>query len=423
MKIVVGGETDSKETTAHQIKRSSVIKRKFLVLAGTVIFNLILYYLVMRNFGQSIETRLFEVYALDPYEAEFVAQLVTFFYAAFLPGYLLWFLLGYSSIRTLISVLVISGLPLGLERMFRSEESCFNQRTGEPLQWYVLRSNGELITSTVDGFDPVSKEMRQPVTPEICRIIYQQSQGIWPKEIVANLDEVEFFDGISGQPKIWFSEDGKGRVRLFDAEGFSQDRQRLLPVTPEIMERIKASSSQMSEVSPIENKQTSSPRPSVYDPLMPDNYEENTLFIGTVSKQTGPDAESAIRSLEAALYENARKQGISAAEFPAAFYAEGYFSETLAGDMARLRESALTGKMRAAILVELESKCSASSMLEGVFSCTTYAEVRLIDQGAAKSSKSHLKGTSASISKEEALASSVRQLVEANPASFHIPFQ
>ncbi len=53
---------------------------------------------------------------------------------------------------------------------------CFNQSTGAPLKWYVMRDDRIVLFDTA-GYDPLSGDPKLPVTPDICRAYQKQLSG------------------------------------------------------------------------------------------------------------------------------------------------------------------------------------------------------------------------------------------------------
>jgi hypothetical protein len=62
-----------------------------------------------------------------------------------------------------------------------------------------------------------------------------------PREItIGDVDKYDWFDPVTGQPRVWYSLTTERGFRFFDGRGVDpHDRQELKPVSPEIIERIK----------------------------------------------------------------------------------------------------------------------------------------------------------------------------------------
>lgn len=124
------------------------------------------------------------------------------------------------------------------------QDICFNQRTGHPLKWYVIRSNGEVQLFDSGGYDPQLGQEKLPVTSEICSIHQNQLRGVTTKRILGNLSDVKLV-GSRSETRVWFYETTEGTIELFDSPGFHPKTHALLtPVQAsnerEIKERISA---------------------------------------------------------------------------------------------------------------------------------------------------------------------------------------
>jgi hypothetical protein len=108
---------------------------------------------------------------------------------------------------------------------------CFNQRTGEPLRWYVVRRDGEVQLFDSGGFDPILGAEKRPVTPEICEFFSKQKNGTRSKWITGYLPSVKLI-GSQGETRVWYHNGSDDTIELFDGPGFDPiTRESLAPVT------------------------------------------------------------------------------------------------------------------------------------------------------------------------------------------------
>jgi hypothetical protein len=57
-----------------------------------------------------------------------------------------------------------------------------------------------------------------------------------PRRITANVSTIEFFDPISGRPRVWYYKASDGSYELFDARGFHPgSSEPLIPATKEVV--------------------------------------------------------------------------------------------------------------------------------------------------------------------------------------------
>lgn len=114
-------------------------------------------------------------------------------------------------------------------------DPCFNQRTGEPLKWYITKADGTVILYDSGGFDPSTGLEKRPVTTQVCKIFEQQRNGVRAKQITGEVKTIQFFDPVSGEPRVWYHRSPLGKFDLFDREGFHPTTGELLvPVTREL---------------------------------------------------------------------------------------------------------------------------------------------------------------------------------------------
>jgi hypothetical protein len=127
-------------------------------------------------------------------------------------------------------VLIYGHVPL--VHALLGSDACFNQRTGEPLKWYVQDPNGDIFLFDSGGFDVARATQKVPVTPAICSAFARQKVNGRPHRIIADVQSVEFFDPNNGRPRVWYSKAPDGSYLLFDASGFNPSTgESLLTIT------------------------------------------------------------------------------------------------------------------------------------------------------------------------------------------------
>jgi hypothetical protein len=150
------------------------------------------------------------------------------------PGRAARFVVGYLFIFALVPSLHVYFDSIG------APDACFNQRTGQPIKWYVAGAGGVVELYDSAGYDKLGNQ-KLPVTQEVCDIFAREQNGIVPKQIVADVSAVQFFDPTSGAPKVWYSQAADGSTVLYDGRGFDPKTSKLLaPVTADVVEMLKA---------------------------------------------------------------------------------------------------------------------------------------------------------------------------------------
>ena len=134
-------------------------------------------------------------------------------------------------------VLIYGHVPL--VHALLGSDACFNQRTGEPLKWYVQEPNGDIALFDSGGFDTARATQKLPVTPAICSAFARQKVNGRPHLITADVHSIEFFDPNNGRPRVWYSKAQDGSFALFDASGFNPSTgEKLTPITKDIVVEI-----------------------------------------------------------------------------------------------------------------------------------------------------------------------------------------
>src|SRR5206468_9087638 len=101
-----------------------------------------------------------------------------------------------------------------------SRSSFFGHVTGETLKWCADTPEGIRVFDS-PGVDSLYGIQLQPCTAEQIISLRQQSVGIrGPQRIrVADLQSLEFFDPVSGRPKVCYYRASDGSYELFDGPG------------------------------------------------------------------------------------------------------------------------------------------------------------------------------------------------------------
>lgn len=195
----------------------------------------------------NIQRLFYEDLGLSQAWSSLIAVVGSFFYALAWVPLTLWtfrVLVWRFSARQLIVafacwVFVYGHVPL-LHALLGAD-ACFNQRTGAPMKWFVQDADGRIVLFDSSGFDIVTRVEKRPVTPDICSSFARQKTNDRPRKITANVTTIEFFNPISGRPRIWYYKKSDGTYELFDSRGFHPgSSEPLLPVTKDIVVDIKA---------------------------------------------------------------------------------------------------------------------------------------------------------------------------------------
>lgn len=124
-----------------------------------------------------------------------------------------------------------------LSMFFFSRGTYFGHSTGEVMKWYAETPEG-LRYFDSPGFDPKYGIKLKPVTSDMMVKFQKKMMGMQPKRIILKTVEgFEFFDSITGEPKVWYHIDKERSYEFFDRPGYHPTfNVELKPVTPEIVQ-------------------------------------------------------------------------------------------------------------------------------------------------------------------------------------------
>src|SRR5690606_3483115 len=86
--------------------------------------------------------------------------------------------------------------------LLMGDNVCFSQSSGDAQKWFIQDQAGNILLFDSDGFTS-SGESKKVVTQQICRDYMRQQTGNRPQLLTGSLDQIEFFDSVTGTPKVW----------------------------------------------------------------------------------------------------------------------------------------------------------------------------------------------------------------------------
>jgi len=126
-----------------------------------------------------------------------------------------------------ITALCSLGIYYGTENVF------FDRTTGRHAKYYIKTLEGFKFSSTED-FDPKFGVRYRPINEEVIKEYY-----FWQKtgkvQSIPKVRAGQYFDMITGEPIVWYSERPGGKIKLFPLPGYDPKTGQLLkPITREI---------------------------------------------------------------------------------------------------------------------------------------------------------------------------------------------
>lgn len=225
-------------------KRAVIIALGLLAIAAVVLFVtsprvLALYYLYWGR--DSFRQLFYEGLGLSEATSSLLSTILAFFYGV---AWILYTAYLFSLSRSLDFkkmalgfvgfIIVYASAPLA--HVIYSQVGpvvCFNQATGKPQAWYVIRS-GSIYIFDSDGFDATDGTKKLPVTREVCRAYEQQRR----REVPQKLGYEKAFE-LPGS-SVWFWSSGTV-LEVYDRPGLRPGTNDLLQTTtPELSAQLTA---------------------------------------------------------------------------------------------------------------------------------------------------------------------------------------
>lgn len=119
-------------------------------------------------------------------------------------------------------------------------EANFAFSSGEARRFYAVTPEG-IRTFPEDGNDPKYGIKLQPITPDIVESIERARRGLRPEPVPRErIPTLEFFNGNTGQPRIWYLQTPDGQYDLFYSAGFHLALGLpLRPVTTDVVQAVR----------------------------------------------------------------------------------------------------------------------------------------------------------------------------------------
>ncbi len=172
------------------------------------------------------------ILGLDLMPSRVVAILATMVTIMLLPWVTSFLLLGRRKKELFIATAIVVAL-FYLSLHFGTTEVFFDRSTGEPAKYYIKTMEGFKFSSSGD-FDPKFGIKYKFITPEVVKeYFFWQRTG--KLEVIPEVIPGRYFDMITGEPIVWYSEEPDGTIKLFPLPGHDPATGELLkPITKEI---------------------------------------------------------------------------------------------------------------------------------------------------------------------------------------------
>lgn len=195
------------------------------------------------------------------------------------------------SVGVIVALIVLQSTFL----FFAERNRYFSATTGEPTKYYTINPMTQEIQvfdrEVYDAFGQKSQRVNFEIAQQIER---QRATRHFPNEEIPPERIKNFYDFSSGQPLVYYSQDGQGRIHLYLRDGYDiKTGVQLQPVTATVVDQATVQNAS-SVVSPVLPAQDNSPPPTA--PSLPQ-------IVGTTISTTPPPPvgglnEEQIRAIE-----------------------------------------------------------------------------------------------------------------------------
>jgi hypothetical protein len=360
-----------------------------------------------------------------------------FFYAIAVPYTLRWLTTGKKSVQAFIALLIVFG-STPLLHVFL--DANFDQTTGVGQKFYVWHPGGELVLSDKGGIDPDTGVEKKIITAQIASIIIRQKKGIRPNRILSDPRKLQFFDGLTGRPLVWFSVSPDNNYRFYDAEGFDFDfNAQLIPVAAEVAadarrraddadlkmqsdakeraERAAAAAKEQSDQAAADAKRKA--RDDLQRLFGVASYPDKAVLVGARARQRSDStSQQAAQAIIRYAISSASQSGTTAWELRSAIYDSPYFDALVDGDSTSLEDSGLAQRIKVVLLIVVDSSCKPTTSVGGLTSCTVVAQTRALGPSRSSWRAGTLTEVGIGGTRDDAIIQASQNLVDRRPELF-----
>jgi hypothetical protein len=268
---------------------------------------------------------------------------------------------------------------------FLSRGTYFGHTKGEAIKYYAMTPEGIRFFDS-PGYDPKYGIELKPVTPDIMMKYQKRAMGMQPKKIeIVKINNTEFFDPITGDPKVWYYLDSNENYEFFNGPGFHPVyKVELQPVTTEIIQAYQKKLNEIHETealaqqkkNQLEKEQQQVSYLNKYLNLsiqnQPDFKEAAILIIDEDHKERNDLNRIIIAYLES---KNAKSLlGL----FKTPFIQDGIFEKVFSGDSTKLKDLQVIKHADCVILGKISSNYKTNPELQNVISAEIGLEIKVI---------------------------------------------
>jgi hypothetical protein len=283
-----------------------------------------------------------------------------------------------------IIVIVLLLYNLGLYGV--TKRSYFEFSEGKVLKWYANTPEGIRFFDS-PGFDPKYGTELKPVTPEIIANLEKTKRGQQPNRLTFDsLDEMEFFDRITGETRVWYYKDSFGEYEFFDSSGIHPTYgETLKPVTREILLQIteklendeKQRQEQTERLALEEAKRDHDAYLNRYllSGSLLNHPQSNEVAILVIERES-----SLVEEIDQEMASRLKSKGVNATAslFTGRFVSDGKFEKIFSGDADEIQKLELPKHCDQIVLGKSSVNFTQNLQMEDMISAKVTMEFRII---------------------------------------------
>jgi len=282
-----------------------------------------------------------------------------------------------------IVILAYTGLFF-LTMFFLSRGTYFGHFKGEAIKYYALTPEGIRFFDS-PGFDSKYGIELKPVTSDMMVKFQKKTLGMQPKRIdIEEIKNIEFFDPITGDAKIWYYLDNNGNYEFFNGPGFHAIYNvELKPVNFEVIQS-------------YQNKIKERQEKTTFDQNLKIEKEKQQKHISFLNKYVNPSIVNSPSTKEIAILvidESEKENNEIGAEiasfirsgtinpvlslFKRPFIQERLFAGIFSGDISTIKELQLENRIDFLIFGKISKDFKQSKELQDVISAHLNIEFKI----------------------------------------------
>jgi hypothetical protein len=278
---------------------------------------------------------------------------------------------GAALIRRRLAMLLITGYLAGYFFLLygATRQTYFGATTGRAMKYYAVTPEGVRFFDA-PGADPKYGIALKPVDSATMVNLKRAELGQAPTRVMfSSIEGMQFFDSITGQPRLWYYEDPAGGIELFSAAGVHPAYGAALkPVSADIVKRLGQRATERRTAADAAAAEIARQKATAAETASREREaQEIARLVNTEQSLNGPVvvARSADGRMLAEVAERiASGLGGSGSYFKARFASDGGFGRAFQGDPEPLKRLMRGRRITSVVLVSADVSVADAGMVD-----------------------------------------------------------